>query len=520
MMRARLFLRALRDRLPIVVIGVVLLLVLLLAAACGDDTSADTEVTTTTTAAAASTEVATTTSAAATTTATPPEEGGVAEAPAIPADWLTYTHPDGWSVRYPPRGWRLEAPSGPDDSTSLVAEASAGELDPTLSFYVTTVAEPMTGSADYAAATRAEIATAWEWVISDQLSFQRGDLLEPFVVYVGDARTDPDSDVWMSMASFNFYDPDAEPPVGFTLFAAAVDLEDSAMVEEVIGVATSYQPPEPGFEASPSTGQDLIVYIAIEGNESFNIWTIAPDGSGARQLTDFVQATLPHWSPDRSQIAFHTMDGGEEFVWIMDADGGNQQQVTDFSSAAADWHPDGTSLIFNCDAFGEPKDIPDICWMEIGSDDVLQLIDSDETRDYDAHISPDGSAVVFTTDRNGGRDLYLLTVETGELIPLATGSVVEDMARWAPDDGLLWTVWLDVNNADLFGVTPANPDTIIAYTDAPGIDYMGDWSPDGQRIVFASDRGGNMDLWIVDADGGNLMQLTDTPDLTEGWPSW
>src|SRR5437868_11439621 len=34
------------------------------------------------------------------------------------------------------------------------------------------------------------------------------------------------------------------------------------------------------------------------------------------------------------------------------------------------------------------------------------------------------------------------------------------------------------------------------------------WSPDGKKIVFASDRDGGMNLYLMDADGGNVKQLT------------
>jgi Tol biopolymer transport system component len=39
------------------------------------------------------------------------------------------------------------------------------------------------------------------------------------------------------------------------------------------------------------------------------------------------------------------------------------------------------------------------------------------------------------------------------------------------------------------------------------------WSPDGQRIVFASDRDGDFDLYLIDQDGGNLVNLTDNDIL-------
>jgi hypothetical protein len=48
---------------------------------------------------------------------------------------------------------------------------------------------------------------------------------------------------------------------------------------------------------------------------------------------------------------------------------------------------------------------------------------------------------------------------------------------------------------------------------------MGPWSPDGQSVVIASSRDGDAELYILDANGEGIQQLTDNP-ATDGNPGW
>src|SRR5262245_24693291 len=45
------------------------------------------------------------------------------------------------------------------------------------------------------------------------------------------------------------------------------------------------------------------------------------------------------------------------------------------------------------------------------------------------------------------------------------------------------------------------------------------WSPDGQSIAFQSNRAGNMDIYVMAADGSNPIRLTDSP-ADDGMPAW
>src|SRR5688572_2190937 len=105
-------------------------------------------------------------------------------------------------------------------------------------------------------------------------------------------------------------------------------------------------------------------------------------------------------------------------------------------------------------------------------------------------------------------------------------TVISPMVRCFVAIGLLATVaWHGAGAADnhqlLFtSQRIGNPEIFLANADGTGAknltnnpaeDTGGAWSPDGKQIVFASDRTGGGDLYIMDADGGNVRQLTSDP---------
>ena len=56
-------------------------------------------------------------------------------------------------------------------------------------------------------------------------------------------------------------------------------------------------------------------------------------------------------------------------------------------------------------------------------------------------------------------------------------------------------------------------------TNDPGWDTMPAWSPDGSRLAFGSDRDGNAEIYVMDADGSNQRNLTNNP-AWDGDPAW
>ena len=146
--------------------------------------------------------------------------------------------------------------------------------------------------------------------------------------------------------------------------------------------------------------------------------------------------------------------------------------------------------------------------------------------------SPDGRHIAFVSVRDtlSGK----LDLESGEIYvldfdPLAGRAVGE--ARRLTDspaaDG--WPAWSPSGDQIAFHsdrsgdfdiwVMNADGSSLVNLTNHPGDDRYPAWSPDGTTVAFASDRDGSYDIWTMRADGSGLIKLTDSP-ARDRYPIW
>ena len=114
--------------------------------------------------------------------------------------------------------------------------------------------------------------------------------------------------------------------------------------------------------------------------------------------------------------------------------------------------------------------------------------------DYEAVFSPDGRWVVFTSERRGHPDLYIIDLENNtEPRLLIDNNAMEDQAVISPDGGTIAFVSTESGNADIYSM-PFVPektrsiDKAVNLTRHPGGDFRPAFSPDGRRIAFSTDR--------------------------------
>ena len=86
---------------------------------------------------------------------------------------------------------------------------------------------------------------------------------------------------------------------------------------------------------------------------------------------------------------------------------------------------------------------------------------------------------------------------------------------------VVYTSWTEDEDADLWLMKADGTDP-IQLTVKPGLEYMAAWSPDGEQLAYAAGatQDSQSDLFVLDLDGGELQQVTSTPDRCESAPSW
>jgi Tol biopolymer transport system component len=272
--------------------------------------------------------------------------------------------------------------------------------------------------------------------------------------------------------------------------------------------------------ASGFGGTGRIVWSSSRaGDGRISLWAMNPDGSNAVRLTSgFDSALFATIAPDGTRIAFASQDTGVWYIYLIEADGSNLTQFTDFSSAVPDWSPDGSRLIFNSDHDDEPTDTPDLWAMDIDGTNLSELIDNPPVSDFNGQWSPDGKEVLFCSDRTGSYSLYVLNLDSSNVTRITPRESNEWGGRWSPDGNSILFISDRHGQPDIF-VMDAGGGNVRRLTDYAGVDNDPAWSPDGLQVVFMSDRSGNPDLWKMNADGTGLVQLTDDKDL-DRYPDW
>ena len=131
---------------------------------------------------------------------------------------------------------------------------------------------------------------------------------------------------------------------------------------------------------------------------------------------------------------------------------------------------------------------------------------------YSAALSPDGKTFVATRRNGMWIDLVLLDADGTNLRPLISKpGLYFDAPCWSPDGSLIAAVVKSGRNSDIVLVDPVTGALELLFKSDLAEDHDPEFSPDGQWIIFSSDRSGIWNIYAWDLAGKKLFQLTSVP---------
>ena len=340
-------------------------------------------------------------------------------------------------------------------------------------------------------------------------------------------------------------------------------------------------PGHEGWLSFSPDGKRAALAWSGESDDNFDIYVKGiDDDSRVRLTTDPEMDWSPAWSPDGRAIAFLRGSNRGVAVYVVPASGGPERFIATlktrptsrpfFSFKMLDWTGDDALVVADQNSPEEPFHIIRLS-IDTGGTRQLTSPPPHSSGDLRPVVSPDGQTLAFTRAlAPAPSDIYVLPVTGGEPRRVTFDDSVITALTWSEDGGSivfssergamagagsLWRVRIDASTArpeieQLRGIGQRATGPVIARrgrrlayvesvrdTNVWRVAATGeglaqplvsstreegspDYSPDGARIAFASNRSGNWEVWVASSDGSNPRQVTSYGAAPAWQPQW
>jgi dipeptidyl aminopeptidase/acylaminoacyl peptidase len=214
-------------------------------------------------------------------------------------------------------------------------------------------------------------------------------------------------------------------------------------------------PPPPGAGQTVSFDVHAGTSYSVSPRPTGNGWPSTfkaacgwcPPRGHRRRITDYYNdAHLPVWSPDGARLAYYAYRDGDYDLWTVRPDGSDARQLTHGEDDDRDpaWSPDGKSVAFASDRAGS-YDI----WTVDVADGALRQITGGVREDRAPAWSADGKTIAFSGTQGTRNGIYSVPVQGGEATPLGIAPAGAHYDAPSLGGGVLSYVALDSSGSHL-----------------------------------------------------------------------
>jgi Tol biopolymer transport system component len=265
----------------------------------------------------------------------------------------------------------------------------------------------------------------------------------------------------------------------------------------------------------------LIVYAQELRPDRYQLFTIRPDGSGAKQITHLVNARNPDWSPNGKTIVAEVESESGGGITLLSPTGTVIRNLTPKGEQGQpSFSPDGKWIVYERDIAPGNNGV----WLMRSNGTGLRRVTRNPFGagecgcDTDPNFSPNGKLITFVRIKKAGRQQALFAVRRNgsglrQLTPYSWEVAIKH--DWSPDGKLIvLTTNADFvrpsESANLVTIRPdgSGKTDLTGFTGGTENAFAGSFSPDGQQIVFRIESGTTYSLAVIDRDGDNLRRLT------------
>lgn len=139
-----------------------------------------------------------------------------------------------------------------------------------------------------------------------------------------------------------------------------------------------------------------------------------------------------------------------------------------------------------------------------------------------ARFSPDGTKLVYVSNRPGNFEIYLANGDGSDPQRLTTTTAGENAPAWSPDGKTIYYESDAGGNTNIWRMNADGTDQrqLTQSTSANEQNMQPAASPDGKTVAFMSTRAGSADIWLMNPDGSNQRNFDASPNTLESQPGW